>query len=154
MHQLRTLPGCLGIKALFNVRMALLGTAFFLISGLLIFMLLNRNEVTISAERNQEIWSKYVGQNRVVNFFTIHITNKIMESKKIRLSLEQSQGDIILNGATTLQGLHAGEKKRYDISLETSVDFLREPRPVKLVLIDQNDNILDQVTIYLTTPQR
>lgn len=143
-----------GIKALFNVRMALVGTAFCLISGLLIFMLLHRNEVTISAERNQEIWSKYIKQNQIVNFFTIHITNKVMESKKIRLSLEKGQGDIILNGATTLQGLQAGEKKRYDISLETTVDFLREPRPVTLVVIDQNDNILDQVTIYLTTPQR
>jgi hypothetical protein len=141
-----------GMAALLNLRMALVSLAFVGLCVGLVMAMVQRPEVSLKAARNPQLMPRATDHGRVANFYTLYLTNRTGERLDASLDVDNPLKDVIMTGATRMQSLAPGDKKRFDVALETASSSLAVPRPVNIIAVGRNGQSYGSVTIYLTRP--
>ncbi|MGW8312464.1 MAG: 4Fe-4S dicluster domain-containing protein [Desulfuromonadales bacterium] len=141
-----------GLKALFNVRMALVTLALLGVTSGLLITLSQREPVSLKIARNSELLPRTVSPGQVINFFTAYLTNRTEEPFAVRLELASEAVDLKLTGPTSLQTLGPGQRSRFDFAIQAAKETLAEPRPVAILVAGKDGRVLAQMSLLLTKP--
>ncbi len=141
-----------GVAALLNLRMALVLLATLAVCSGLVFAAIQRDDLSLKAARNATLLPRQISNDRVVNFFTIYLTNRTDETLNVRLRPGAGEPEVTLRGAARMLALAPGEKQQSDIALETAGDLLQQPRPVTILAVDGRDEAHGSVTVFLMRP--
>lgn len=144
----------LGLRALLNLRMALVGLALLGVSAGLLFAAGQRDPVGLKIARSAELMPQLMGSgHKVVNFYSAYLTNRTDAPLAVRLALAGPAADLALSGPTELQPFAPGERRRLDFAIQADKESLAEPRPVDILVIGAEGTRLTRSTLYLTRPR-
>ncbi len=141
-----------GIRALLNLRMALVAFALFGVSAGLVLATVQRDLISLKAGRKPELLPRITQSGEIANFYTVYLTNRTNRTIALSLAVSDRDADVRLSGATDQMQMLPGEKKNFDLALATSRESLSGPRPVELVALSAEGEVLSTITIYLTKP--
>jgi len=141
-----------GLKALFNVRMALVTLALLGVTSGLLITISQREPVSLKIARNSELLPQTVSPGQVINFFTAYLTNRTEEPFAVRLELASEAVDLKLTGPTSLQKLGPGQRLRLDFAIQAAKETLAEPRPAAILVVEKDGRVLAQMSLLLTRP--
>jgi len=140
-----------GVAALVNVRMVLVAMALFGVCAGLVFATVQRSDLSIKAGRNPSLLPRILETGQVVNFYSVYLTNRTNQALEFEL-VATGGDDIIMTGSANMRVLEPGERKRFDVALETGHDTLAESRPVTLEARGRQGERYGTTTIFLTRP--
>jgi len=144
----------LGLRALLNLRMALVGLALLGVSTGLLFAAGQRDPVALKIARSTELMPRLTASSqRVVNFYSAYLTNRTDAPLAVRLALAGSAADLELSGPTEVLQFAPGERRRLDFAIQADKQSLAEPRPVDILVIGTDGTRLARSTLYLTRPR-
>jgi cytochrome c oxidase accessory protein FixG len=142
-----------GIAALLNPRLLLLGSAFLVLLGVLVFATINRPRATLKLSRSATAAPRLLADGRVATFFFAVIANRTTREQVLTLSATDSEGHSLpLSGPVAGLRLQENERRRVDFLLLTPVSG--EPRNVDFSLRDRQGVLLaESRAILLPLPR-
>ena len=145
----------LGVRALLNLRMALVGVALLGVTAGLLFAAGQREPMALKIARSADLMPRQIAATgRVVNFYSAYLTNRSAEPLAVRLQLAEPGAGLALNGPAGLQEFAPGERRRLDFAIQADHDTLAEPRAVDILAIAADGRQLARSTLFLTRPRK
>ena len=143
----------LGLRALLNLRMALVGLALIGVTAGLLLAAGQREPVSLKIARSSELLPRSLGNSqRVANFYSAYLTNRTADALAMRLTLAGPTDDLALSGPTGLRVFAPGERRRLDFAIQADRQSLTEPRSVDILATAADGRQLARSTLFLTRP--
>ncbi len=141
-----------GLRALLNLRMALVAGACLIVTASLLVAATQRSPLTLKATRNPTLLPQIVATDRVVNFFTAYLVNRSSQPLTLSITVEGAPLQVRWRGPDSPLQLAGGERRRIDFGLETEAAQLKATPQVELALRDASGTRLAATFLILTGP--
>jgi hypothetical protein len=142
-----------GLKALFNLRMALVLFALAGVTTALVLSAVHLPGASLKLTRTAAA-PRQLEDGRVVNFFTVYVTNRTAEGGEYLLSAHLKDGSPLeIRGAATELHLAAGERRRLDFALVAPAVPQRAVLPAVFLLRDGRGRVTARAEALITPPQ-
>jgi cytochrome c oxidase accessory protein FixG len=141
-----------GLRALLNLRMALVAGACLIVTASLLVAATQRSPLTLKATRNPTLLPQVVAPDRVVNFFTAYLVNRSSQPLTVSITVAAAPVAVQWRGPESPLQLAGGERRRIDFGLEAEAAQLSATPQVELVLRDASGATLAATRLTLTGP--
>jgi cytochrome c oxidase accessory protein FixG len=141
-----------GLRALLNLRMALVAGACLIVTASLLVAATQRSPLTLKATRNPTLLPQVVAPDRVVNFFTAYLVNRSSQPLTVSITVAAAPVAVQWRGPESPLQLAGGERRRIDFGLEAEAVQLSATPQVELVLRDASGATLAATRLTLTGP--
>jgi cytochrome c oxidase accessory protein FixG len=141
-----------GLRALLNLRMALVASACLVVATGLLVAATHRSLLTLKVARNPSLLPQTVAEGRVANFFTAYLVNQSNRPVTVSLQIDAAPFPVQWHGPDNPLQLAEGEHRRIDFGLETEARQLQIPQQVELSAHDTTGARLAASALTLTGP--
>jgi cytochrome c oxidase accessory protein FixG len=142
-----------GLKALFNLRMGLVLVALAGVTTALVLSIVQLPGASLKLTRTAAA-PRLLEDGRLVNFFTVYVTNRATEAGAFTLDARLTDGSPLeIRGSTPDLHLAAGERRRLDFALVAPAVSPGKSVPAVFALLDSHGRVTARAEALITAPQ-